>query len=81
MSEWKPIETAPRDGTAVDVWVEVTVPGRAPKGRREADAVFDDGAWRDSYDDEMLEWGPDSYGQKATVTHWTPLPAPPEDTP
>ena len=61
---WRPIKTAPRDGTTVDVYT--------PFGRI-ANAVFINNCWRYVY------FGRLSYvpvGVK--VTHWMPLPEPPE---
>lgn len=40
MSEWQPIETAPKDGTVIDLWI-VNQDGR---GWREADAYWVDDA-------------------------------------
>ena len=62
--EWHPIETAPKDGTYVDVWTHL--------GEREAKATWVRGSWR--------VWGTDEYGspgwEKVTglPTHWTPIP-------
>ena len=63
MSEWQPIETAPRDGTRVmlidtfDQWHYI--------GRWNAD-LGDQGFWED-----MSEY--------ALPTHWMPLPAAPKE--
>lgn len=63
MSEWKPIESAPKDGTmvllgnAVHAW-------RTAGGWREAHQD-----WWDSRDEEGCEFPP---------THWMPLPDPPQ---
>lgn len=70
MSEWRPIETAPRDGTAIlaakpnRIGV-VLYPIRARDQDGRWQAYFGDGDWR-SYDPQP--------------THWMPLPAPPETT-
>ena len=69
--EWQPIETAPKDGTLVDLWVIDTSDG---SGRRETDAYFANGKWwstRDTNAGEPVEQG------RITATHWMPLPAPP----
>jgi hypothetical protein len=80
MSEWQPIETAPRDGTTVDAWV----PGEF--ARRVADV-----SWREPTDSEWWVHGGDTietpdaawhdcFGPLAKdeqPTHWMHLPAPP----
>lgn len=70
MAKWQPIETAPKDGTLVDLWLP-GLPNPAfpdalttcPAGR-ETNCRWQDGRW----------WGSD-YMQSAT--HWMPLPLPP----
>jgi len=74
--EWLPIETYAGSGPPVDVWLSYPKSG---EGRRVSDAFvdLDTGDWLDD-DGEPIEWGPDEYGQSAVVTHYRPLPAPPE---
>ena len=81
MSEWQPIETAPRDGTVIDLWAE---------GFRFADCMWGkpehccgEAGWHcDS------EWHGQEPGWVVTADnaflwtdyeppHWMPLPAPP----
>lgn len=61
---WRPIESAPKDGTYVDLWC-------IPDGRR-TDARFINGHWHEWADSgfERMEWC------KITLraTHWMPLP-------
>lgn len=38
--EWQPIETAPRDGTRIDVWQSETKGGEIVSGERKADAYW-----------------------------------------
>lgn len=73
-SDWQPIETAPRDGTEIDLWTrdEDGFPGRIP-----------DGAWRTR--DGLTGWYARSERGWMRIeefayepTHWMPLPAPPE---
>jgi hypothetical protein len=67
MSEWKPIETAPKDGTLIDVC--------NPHGDRTTDVRWEDGHWRHWWigDFDGMEW------RKLSIqpTHWMPRPAPP----
>ena len=67
MSEWKPIETAPRDGE--------TILAFKPDERRSGDwmtAVY----WSD--DDYLRGWVMVGGLHVAHPTHWMPLPTPPE---
>lgn len=88
MSEWFPIESAPKDGTKIDIWVPAW-------GRRVPDCVWCE-AWETKYGFKVQEhWfhdiaggeycdrfvnpgapieGPDVRG---IATHWMPLPEPP----
>lgn len=66
MSEWQPIETAPKDGTpvflwpGVEIWTGCTVPAVA--------------AWASN----IFGWICFSSGASGEIaTHWMPLPAPP----
>lgn len=65
-TEWRPIETAPKDGTPVDLWVESVELMRYPQ------CVYRDGKW-------FSNFGP--LGQSSPLrvrpTHWRPLPEPP----
>ena len=74
-SEWKPIDSAPRDGRFIDVW---------GFGQRFTDVQYKYGDWWQLYTDEdgfidtrQLKVG-HGYIQP---THWMPLPEPPEATP
>jgi len=67
--EWQPIETAPKDGSRVDVWLH----GNLPIGRQ-ANCYFIEGRWRFDYGDMvglLLETG------LIKASHWMPLPEPP----
>jgi len=69
MCEWQPLETAPRDGSKVDVWTE--------NGLRYIDVfwyrgpAFPDGAF--VYHDSYLR----DYIDVDDATHWMRPPAPP----
>ena len=65
MSEWRPIETAPRDGTEVlGAWEFAWTGGWCLEP-----VIYREGAWIVSWDHDAAE-----------PTHWMPLPKPPEDT-
>lgn len=67
--QWQPIETAPKDGSEVDLW---TANGRVPDAKWNAKRS----RWE--------EWGLGGFEQMTWVdvdyppTHWMPLPNPPE---
>lgn len=80
MSEWKTIDSAPKDGTRIDGWAVNTVTGK-PVGR------FTDMRW------EYGEWthgsrtftfpieipvAADTGVPVVKLTHWMPLPSPPK---
>lgn len=77
-NNWQPIETAPKDGTVIDLWVN---------GRRRACCYWDafdydepddecDG-WRQSYAECVPGLGGFELGENEKPTHWMPLPNPP----
>lgn len=76
VEQWKPVETAPRDGTFVDLWVFDSV---RDAGERWPDCFWRDGKWLDLTDDwEDREVEPYPF---IRATHWMPLPPAPEATP
>jgi hypothetical protein len=62
---WQPIETAPKDGTEVDLWV--------PDDGRFTNCWFMDGIWLQTEDGN-------TYSTGGAPTHWMPLPQPPQAT-
>lgn len=66
-SEWLPIESAPKDGTEIDIWVESSKLG---SWQRHCNVMWEDdsGYW---YDRGCYKF------HDHEVTHWMPLPAPP----
>lgn len=68
MSEWQPIETAPKDGTRILLYL--------PESRI-ANVVF---GWRFPVDDDwMMEVADGAYPIDVPVTHWMPEPEGPAD--
>lgn len=59
--QWQPIETAPKDGTEIDVW-------NASAECRVVNASWSDGMW-------IADDAPSS--DEDDVTHWMPLPKAP----
>lgn len=83
--EWQPIDTAPKDGT----WfLSYRGPSEIGRWDRILVARWDDDCedfiWPDDiydiYGDEPLDVG-DMFESGGTLTHWMPLPEPPEATP
>lgn len=66
MSEWRSIETAPKDGTPVDLWLSA-----GDRGWRIADCSWsDDSGWIDAEYQRTPKM--------LTVTHWMPIPEGPK---
>lgn len=65
MDAWKPIDTAPKDGTVILLG--------------HSEAVFD--GWWDTYDNAWVDGETNGYGDLRSYdpTHWQPLPAPPKE--
>ena len=67
--EWRPIATAPKDGTPVDLWVKVKT-------------VIGDHHYRDEdcwWDTEKGKWKHGDFFVSGTPTHWRPVPAGPQE--
>ncbi|SNZ21676.1 hypothetical protein [Cohaesibacter gelatinilyticus] len=76
--EWRPIETAPKDGTVIDVLLWGT--SRMPNvqwGMTDGMAV-DIETWIDTFS-AMPVWGPSESPE--IVTHWLPIPPAPHAFP
>ena len=77
MSEWQPIETAPKDGGDI-----ILTDGNSSHVGRWCDSDLPEYPWRflDStykLEDELNGWRAGKYGP----THWQPLPKPPTGEP
>lgn len=68
MSEWQPIETAPRDGTDILTW------RASQKTRLGVICGMHCGFWHP----DMKEWQSSDLEWELLPTHWMPLPEPPE---
>jgi hypothetical protein len=80
MGEWKPIESAPKDGTHVDGWAVNTVTGK-PVGRF-TNMWWEHDAWqcgtaRGFYWDIEAPINAATGQPVVKLSHWQPLPAPP----
>jgi hypothetical protein len=69
--DWQPIETAPKDGTQILVYV--------PDGRREKDRVQAGSCARNLNKQDIWIIGNQFGFDVGEPTHWRPLPAPPRD--
>ncbi len=77
MSEWQPIETAPKDGARVDLWLQVYASPHSfgwSDAFRVIDCWWKDGKWVHRRDDGRVEALYPDY-----ITHWMPIPDPPVD--
>ena len=86
---WRSIESAPKDGTVIDLWCVNDKYSRTDEGARRLSVRFadcawseDDKAWQFVVDDGMhmlLTVKTDECSEGWTPTHWTPIPAPPQE--
>lgn len=67
-TEWKPIETAPKDGRGIMVWV---ANGRVTPHCFAPISITNDGGWWDDSTGDQIE-------PVEGATHWRSLPQPPE---
>lgn len=72
--QWLPIDSAPKDGTEIDVWVTNQ---HGMDGYRHTYVKWDSGAWR-FYSHILHRWMKVEVEFGAKVTHWMPLPEPPQ---
>jgi hypothetical protein len=74
MNKWQPIETAPKDGTLILIWVKHEVGPdmmMIAKFHTEYDEPADDPS-------ERLRWKEEAGFYNVRATHWMPLPEPPK---
>jgi hypothetical protein len=77
MSEWQPMDTAPRDGTRVLGFGESAGEINGPSGEMEIEVMAYDSPRTDYAGYEWRIAG-DAYANWFKPTHWQPLPAPPK---
>jgi hypothetical protein len=88
MSEWHKIDTAPKDGTRIDVWQYCHDPKWRPdpsaehglaSGWRLIDVKWADGCWQ-QWLDQCGDCGfePIYCSEHHTISHWMPFPEPPK---
>lgn len=69
---WQPIDTAPKDGTRVDVWVRPWDAFASGNPNRITNAWFEDGKWK-----RILSGWTMDIKDCGAPTHWRPVPIPP----
>jgi hypothetical protein len=67
MTDWQPIETAPRDGTVIDLWFAGEWSRRMP-----------DACWSEALKAWIVAGRGCSYLESPLITHWMPLPTSPQ---
>ena len=77
MGEWQKIETAPKDGTRVDLWVRH--PDRKSGGFREIGAFYQAEEWRSALGFGITSMRQSDGSWAIYPTHWMPIPPPPEE--
>lgn len=75
MDDWKPIETAPKDGTAVLLWVP-PVPDEDGKDYTPLDYL--NCIWASRWDAEWQAWDNDEFWDEDKPTHWILAPEAPK---
>ena len=80
MSEWQPIDTAPRNGSYFLGWVHAAREDEDEDGRAEFidESCADICWWNDGK--EFADASSFAYGGNWAVTHWMPLPGRPAST-
>jgi hypothetical protein len=73
MTEWQPIETAPRDGTRILAWTGEEIVTVDYHGSYMVSGMEFDGFW--------YQESESGRGTTFFVTHWMPLPKPPVGEP
>lgn len=78
MADWQPIETAPKDGSVVLGWHPLWKFPQAVCWQRPS-PLFDDGSHFGEFDAWVFaDWLLHDHAGSIDLTHWMPLPTPPE---
>jgi hypothetical protein len=75
MSEWQPIETAPKDGTVIDLWAGQRRPGCFYE---RIDDPLTGEVYGEGWSQQYVENTSNSFRVFEDPTHWMPLPEPPQ---
>lgn len=78
--QWQPIESAPKDGSMFLCWVSAVRFGTRDDGSlaEEDCSEADFGYWMTVRDGGVFHNVQGEIGDQSSITHWQPLPAPPE---
>lgn len=78
--QWQPIESAPKDGSMFLCWVSAVRFGTRDDGSlaEEDCSEADFGYWMTVRDGGVFHNVQGEIGDQSAITHWQPLPAPPE---
>ncbi len=76
--KWQLIETAPADGSEVDLWVITTCNGQVIEAFRWPKCCWQDGEWQDDYSAVEEEYIESSNEYVVKATHWIRI-EPPAD--
>ena len=71
-TQWRPIETAPKDGETIIAVEQATASNKTFLGRRVVTSIYWEDYWKNSYSDGRVENG------MWEVILWQPFPLPPQ---
>ena len=77
MAEWQPIDTAPRDGTLIDVWA-VSEDGKT-QGRLTNVSWEEVSDWMGNVREDWFPTYRNPHQPKMVPAYWMPLPQPPKE--
>lgn len=82
MSEWQPIETAPKDGTVLILWNGATLGTGSWEAYARDELGNAIGINTEDQPDciDRWEWTGEGFETSPAPTHWQPMPEPPDST-